>query len=209
MRLIACTLVVYLLVLTVCSHAQTAPSTRGAASAPKSTTDIMQLYRRYTEAAIHHDVATARAMTADDAVWTLEGRTLIGKEQVLGPNEFDAGMQTELEYSNAVVKGNTVEFELTERNCVLRALGVKELHHYVRFVFEDGLLKRKELWKDSPTAKQLAHRQMELLVKWSREKHPNDLAKLSDSQGNVIYSRETGALTCKLVNKWVASKAPE
>ncbi len=178
-----------------------------AAVKSAATTDIMGLYRRYTEAAIHFDIATLRAMTADDAVWTLFGQTLVGKEQVLGPNEFDAGMQTELEYSNAVVKGNAVEFELTERNCVLRALGTKELHHYVRFVFENSLVKRKELRKDSPTAKQLAPRQMELLVKWAREKHPDDFAKLSDSKGNTIYSRETGALTCKLVNEWAASKA--
>ncbi len=177
--------------------------------APKSTTDVKELFRRYTEAAIRHDLRTVRAMTAEDAVWVLGGQTLMGKEQVLGPNEFDIGMQTQLEYSNAVVKGNTVEFELTERNCLTHALGVKELHHYVRFVFEKGLVKRKEEWKDSPTLKQLAPRQMELLIKWAREKHPDDFAKLSDSKGHIIFGEETGVLTCKLANEWVASKAAD
>ncbi len=176
---------------------------------PKSTTDIKELHRRYMKASIHHDLKTLRSMTAEDAVWILGGQTLVGKEQVLGPNEFDIGMQTELEYSNVVVKGNTVEFELTERNCLTRALGVREMHHYVRFVFENGLVKRKEPWKDSPSLKQLAPRQMELLVKWSRGKHPDDFANLSDSKGNIIYSEETGALTCRLANAWVASNPPE
>ncbi len=182
-------------------------SANGAKSAP--TTDLKELHRRYMEASIHHDLRTLRALTAKDAVWTLGGQTLVGKEQVLGPNEFDIGMQTELEYSNVVVKGNTVEFELTERNCLTRAVGVREMHHYPRFVFENGLVKRKESWKDSPNLRELAPRQMELLMKWLREKHPDDLAKLSDSHRKGIYSQETGALTCKLANEWAASKAPK
>ncbi len=117
-------------------------------------------------------------------------------------------MQTELEYSNPVVKGNAVEFELTERNCVIRAAGVKELHWYPRFVFENGLVKRKELWKESQTLKQFAP-QWELLRNWIRKKYPDDFAKLSDAQGNVVYSQETGALTCKLANEWAASKPPK
>ena len=175
--------------------------------ARKPTTDLEELHRRYMEASIHHDLRTLRAMTAEDAVWTLGGQTLVGKEQVLGPNEFDVGMQTELEYSNVVVKGNTVEFELTERNCLTRALGVKEMHHHVRFVFENGLVKRKEESKDSPTLGQLAPREMDSLLKWVREKHPEALAKLSDSKGRIIYSQETGALTCKLADEWAAGKA--
>ncbi len=203
-------LVVALSLFAASAKAQQAGTGSGSASGTKSaaTTDIMELYRRYTEAAIHHDVMTARAMTAEDAVWVLGGQRLVGKEQVLGPNDFDAGMQTELEYSNPVVKGNAVEFELTERNCVVRALGVKELHYYVRFVFENGLLKRKELWKESQDPKQLAP-QWELLRNWIRERHPDDFAKLFDSQGHVIYSQDTGALFCKRANEWTASKAPE
>jgi ketosteroid isomerase-like protein len=176
------------------------------ACARKAETELKELHRRYMEASIRHDIKALQEMTAEDIMWKLGERTFVGREQALGPNEFDAGMQTEFEYSNVVVKGNAVEFELIERSDLIRAAGMKELRHYPRFVFENGLVKRKESWKDSSDLKELRSRTAPLL-EWIRKKHPEALAKLADSGGNAIYNQENGALARKLANEWVASKA--
>jgi hypothetical protein len=42
------------------------------------------------------------------------------------------------------VDGNVVEFELVERNEIVRAIGMTEVHSYPRFTFEKGLVVRKE-----------------------------------------------------------------
>jgi len=178
--------------------------------ARKLTTDLKDLHRRYMEASIRHDLKTLSAMMADDIVWKLGPWTFMGKKQALGPNGYDAGMETKLEYSHVIIKGDTVEFELIERNDELRAVGCGELHHYPRFVFEDGLVKRIESWKATeatPGFEECARRD-EIFLKWVRENHPEAVAILWDSKNKPIFSRETGALTRKLANEWKVRKIP-
>lgn len=153
------------------------------------------------EASIRHDLKTLRSMTSEDIVWKLGPYTLVGRDAALGPNAYDAGMETELEYSNVIVNGDVVEFELVERSDEIRAVGMHEVHHYPRFVYEKGLLKRKEPWKLSPDAGE-ASRRVAPLRRWIRENHPEAIEKLLDSKGNFIFNKDNGALMRDLANEW-------
>ncbi len=159
------------------------------------------LHRQYMNASIRHDLGTLRSMTAEDAVWQLGPRLLEGRDAVLGPNSYDAGMETELEYRNVIARGDTVEFELVERSDELRAVGMDEVRHYPRFIFADGQVVKKEPWKMSPDPRE-ASRLRVPLRQWIRESHPEALDELLDSDGQFVFSVESGALLRELANEW-------
>ena len=166
--------------------------------------DTAELLRRYNQAANRHDIPTLSAMSADDIVWVLGRDTLIGKEAALGPNELDAAVGARLTIKSFVVKGDTVEFVLEEANQIMDTLGMPSLIHYVRFVFRDGLLVRKEPVHPDivpPAADSIAqpwHR-------WIRSAHPEVWTQIMKPDGRVNFSRQTGELLLRLSREWKQS----
>lgn len=163
---------------------------------------MRELLRRYMEASNNHDIDTLISMTADDAVWLLGPYKLEGKENVIKPNKLDEGANTRLEYRNVLVKGNTVEFELIERNDISDALGTSAAHHYPRFTFRDGLVIRKEPWKNDAESSEKDKKIWEAFRKWVREEKPEERAKFIDLDGNLIFSRESGIIMSRLAKEW-------
>ena len=100
------------------------------------------LVEHYVEAANHHDVEAVRELTSEDAIWYLGPYTLTGRDQVMQPLKFDQGANTILIAKNIIVKGDTVDFDLEEKNDVLKVYGITQLHHFPRFIFRDGLIYR-------------------------------------------------------------------
>ena len=100
------------------------------------------LIDRYIEAANRHDIAAVRAMTAEDAEWRLGPYVLRGREEMMAPLAFDGGAHTVLEATKVVADGATVDCDLVERNDVIEAFGIPELHHFARFIFRSGLIFR-------------------------------------------------------------------
>jgi hypothetical protein len=172
--------------------------------------DVAQ-FERYAKASKEHDLATLEALTADSIVWQLGPYTFKGKKEALGPNAYDAGVQNQLVYRNASIEGNVVEFELIERNAIIRAVGMTEVRSYPRWEFEDGQLKRKAgRWKEAPAEYSLAEleRRKVPLRTWIRATHPEAMQALMDSEGHFVFSRDTGALMLRLAREWVAAGAP-
>ncbi len=172
-----------------------------------SAADLKALLEKYLQASNRHNIATLRAMTAKDAVWQLGPQLLSGREAVVTPNECDAGANTRLEWTNIVVQGNTVDFELIERNDILRALGASRIRHFVRFTFENGLVKRKEARKpplgiEAASAKEAAFRS------WLRQTHPDALPRLWTPEDKFIFSREGCRLIAKLAADWAGQQMP-
>ena len=163
--------------------------------------EIRELHRKYMEASINHDIETLSVMTAEDVVWHLGRYTLRGKEEALGPHEYDAGLNNSIEYSNVVVRGDTVEFELVERNEIAKAFGMDEVRHFSRFIFKDGLLHKKEPWKSSTDFQELNRRRKSFHM-WVNETHSEAMKKFFDSEGKFIFSQETGLLYTQLVKEW-------
>jgi len=173
--------------------------------------DVEQQFKRYAEASASHDLETLEALTANNIVWQLGPYRLEGKEAALGPNEYDRGTGTTLEFRNITIDGNVVEFELIERSGVISAVGMTELRHYTRFTFENGLVVRKEPGaKEPPAEYSMAEftRRMSPLRRWIRETHPEAIPKLLDADGTFVFSRDSGALMLLLTREWVAAGAP-
>lgn len=164
-----------------------------------------EIHRKYMEASINHDIETLRSLTSENIVWILGRYTLVGREEVLGPNLYDAGLENELDYRNVIVKGDTVECELLERNDIFRAAGIDEVRRFPRFIFKDGLLIKKEPYKPSKDMEELSRRQAPFQL-WVRKNHPEAIEKFLDSEGNFIFSRENGVLIRSLAIEWGKNK---
>lgn len=180
--------------------------TRGARQ-QVSEFSVRLLHQRYMTASIRHDLATLRRLTAADATWQLGPYAFRGRDAVLGPNAYDAGIDNQLEYRNVVVRGDTVETELTERNDLVRAVGMSEVRSYPRYVFEDGLLIRKEPWRASKDLVELQAR-VEPLRRWIRTHHPEALEILLSEPGRFRFSEASGALMLRLARQWNEAGAP-
>lgn len=173
--------------------------------------DVAKQFELYSEASVSHDLSALEALIAEDIVWQLGTRRLEGKQEALGPHAFDSGAEATLTYQNVRVEGNRVEFELVETSDVVRAVGMTELLHFVRFEFQHGLVSRKtgsgKEPPDSLSMKEFSQR-MAPLRQWIRETHPDAIPSLVDSDMSLIFSEESGALMLRLAREWVASGAP-
>lgn len=169
--------------------------------------DTSTLFSRYLEASNAHDLETLEEMTDDDIVWKIGPYTLTGKEEALPPHAYDAIMNTSLDPSDIVVRGDTVECVLIERNDVTRAFGVDGLVHYARYVFRNGLMYRKEPWKE-PMSNSRFTENLKKFRAWMGEEHPGELIEL-DSLGTIShFGLEVGELRSRLLREWVEAGRP-
>jgi len=184
-----------LLVLLVCAACvERAPSPR-------------DLFDRYLAASNAHDLEALEAMTDDDIVWQLGPWTLEGKEKALSPNYADLLNHTTLLARDVVVRGDTVECTVIERNDATRAYGPDSLIHYPRYVFEDGLLKIKEGWRRDTSFAEL-NRHAEPFRAWVRATHPESLMAILDSTGAPRWTRGSIEKTREMLRAWIAAGKP-
>jgi ketosteroid isomerase-like protein len=169
--------------------------------------ETAELFSEYLAASNAHDLPTLDAMTADDIVWRLGTYTLVGKEEALGPHALDAGMHTSLEARDVMIRGDTVECMLIERNDGTRAFEVDSSVHYARYVFRDGLVYRKEPWKEQPSSTSFATN-VARFRRWVSEVHPIRLAELDSLMAITQFSLEVGELRSSLLMEWVAAGRP-
>ncbi len=155
--------------------------------------------RRYIAAANQHDIATLGAMIAEDAVWYLGQDTLVGRTEVLRPLEFDAGANTILNISNVNIRVDTVDFDLVERNDILTALGVSELHHFPRFIFREGLIYRKQA-RRPPLELEAFADSIRAFARWVGENNANDYDRLWPN-GRFAYGRDVAETMLRLIDE--------
>ena len=166
-----------------------------------------ELFERYTAASKAHDLVTLEAMTHEDIVWRLGPWTWKGKDEALRPHEVDHNLNARLDFSEVIVRGDTVEFKLTERNDATRAYGPDSVVHYGRFVFEDGKVKLKEATRPAINLRELLERG-EPYRQWVRDVHPEALKVILDSTGQVRWGGESSRIQAKLLQEWVAARKP-
>jgi ketosteroid isomerase-like protein len=171
------------------------------------TTSTAEVFQRYLAASNAHDLEALAAMTADDIVWQLGPWTLVGQEKALRPHYADLINHTVLEAREVVVRGDTVECTLIERNDATRAHGPDSLVHYARYVFEAGLVVKKEPWAPSESLREL-NRRAEPFRSWVREEHPEALAVILDSNGTPRWTRDAVELVHEIRKAWVAAGKP-
>lgn len=177
---------------TACSHH--APSTR-------------RLFERYLAASNAHELAALDDMTADSIVWRLGPWTLRGKAQALSLQYADLINHTTLEARDVVVRGDTVECTLVERNDATRAYGPDSLLHYPRYVFRDGLVTVKEGWKRDTSFAAL-NRHAEPFHAWVRQTHPEAIPVILDSTGTPRWTRQALDKTRQMLLAWIDAGKP-
>jgi hypothetical protein len=169
------------------------------------TYNLKEIHQKYMTASINHDLETLERMTHDSIIWNLGPYTFKGKEAALGPNRYDKGTKAKLEYKNVTIRQDTVEFELFERNGILTAMDMEGVKGYPRFIFKNGLLIKKEVWKPSPDIKKMNQRSQPRR-NWIKINHPEIFQKFFDSTGNFVWSEENGKLQIQMAKEWKKSK---
>lgn len=174
----------------------------------KKPYNLKEIHQKYMTASINHDIETLEKLTHDSIIWILGANTFKGKEAALGPNKYDKGTGAKLEYSNVTIRQDTVEFELFEQNGILTAMDMEGVKGYPRFIFKNGLLYKKELWKPSPDIPTMLQRSQPRR-NWIKNNHPEIFQKFFDQKGNFIWSEENGKLQIQMAEEWKKSKQSE
>jgi len=162
---------------------------------------VTDLYRAWN----HRQVQVVRDLLADDVQWELMGQTYKGKDEVVQFVAFDDGMSGHVELGEMSAQGDTVNFELRESNEFMTLLGIRQLTHYVRFVFVGGKVQHISGVKPS-----LGDDQLESaggrFDSWVQSKHPEALPALYIQEGKPIISKESGSVLVRLAKEWSNSK---
>lgn len=166
-----------------------------------------ELFDRYLSASNDHDLEMLQAMASDDILWRLGPWILKGKDQVMALHYADLINHTSLEARDVVVRGDTVECVLIERNDATRAYGADSLVHYPRYVFRNGLVVLKEAWRRDPGVAAL-NRYSEPFRAWVRETHPESVALILDSTGTPQWTRDAVQEKRRMMEAWIAAGKP-
>ena len=130
----------------------------------------------------------------------LYGYTLKGKEEAIAPLRFDKGANTILKVSNVIVNGDTIDCDLLERNDVLTACGINELHHFPRFILKDGSIK-KILSRKTPVENKAFVDCITAFAGWLSVNSPEEYKKFWP-EGKFNYSEERGKAMPIEIRKW-------
>jgi hypothetical protein len=159
-----------------------------------------QFLNKYIEAANSHNIKEVQSMYSDSIVWYLGPYTLKGKEEAIAPLRFDKGANTILKVSNVIVNGDTIDCDLLERNDVLTACGINELHHFPRFILKDGSIK-KILSRKPPVENKAFVDCITAFAGWLSVNSPEEYKKFWP-EGKFNYSEERGKAMPIEIRKW-------
>jgi len=185
--------ILLMVVITTCASACTRSNAPPAQNAQR-------VFQQYIEAANQHDLNSVSELTAEDAIWYLGTDTLVGREEVLRPLAFDEGARTVLEASNIVVRGDTVDFEVLERNDVLLALEIEELHHFPRMIIHEGLIYSISA-RRPPLEQAMFVDSVVAFMQWLHAEEPKAFDRLWPG-GKFNFARETGEEMPRLIEQW-------
>ena len=154
----------------------------------------------YIKAANEHNIEKVRSMYSDSIVWHFGPFTFKGKEEAITPLKFDKGANTILIVSNVISNGDTVDFDLLETNDVITALGIKQLHHFPRFIINNGLISRK-LSRKPPLEFQSFSDSVASFADWLSHNSP-EIYNQFWPIGKFNFSEETGRKMPAEIKKW-------
>jgi hypothetical protein len=155
---------------------------------------------QYIKAANEHNIDKVKEMYADSIIWYFGPYTFEGKEEALAPLKFDKGANTMLIVSDVIINGDTVDFNLLETSDVITALGIRQLHHFPRFIIKDGLITIK-LSRKPPMEISAFSDSVKSFATWLSENKPEKFEQFWP-EGKFNFSEETGRDMPWEVKKW-------
>lgn len=157
-----------------------------------------------------HDVVGELVFFAEDAVFAIPGQTpIVGKAAIRDLFEADSVMNSELIYTDLVVRGDTViANSVIERNDMLRLLGVPEIHYLpgTRVVFKKGLIQRIEVTRFLQEEWSAMRTDFSNLMAWLQTAHPELLQDIRSGWLSRNTARSAEAWL-KLASEWRESEA--
>lgn len=152
-------------------------------------------------AANSHNFEKLTDLISENAVWYMVYDTLIGRDEVLSPLRFDEAVNTKLYVQNVQIRGDTVDFDLVEKNDVLYGLGLDSLTHFGRFVYTDAKIvlttfrfPPDPFKKDSNTAV--------AFFDWLRLSDSLAYRQVIIEDGKFQYSHRAGKIIIDQIPKW-------
>lgn len=172
-----------------------------------SQQDLVSLVQAFQEVANHHAVDTVMAMFADDAEFEIVGQfTLVGKQQIQAVFEYDAGVNTELQFINCTSEGDTVTCQVVERNDRLEAIGISKLQYTsCVLTFKDGLIQKFTFTPPAESARTIGEI-WQAFLPWLAKNYPADYSKMITPAGRFIYNRENGERVVPMLKEWRTSQ---
>lgn len=169
--------------------------------------DGVALLDRYV--AVHRagDVEALLRMHTGDAMFTIEGGpSLAGWPSLRQLFEWDAALGAELEFGGVTADGDLLRIgEVTERNRLLRELGVEEVRYRpgVRFKLRGGLIQGVYVPGFDERSQQAIDGAFAPLVAWLSGRDPATLAQLLPG-GRFRYDAASAARWLEVVAAWRA-----
>ena len=165
--------------------------------------NLLNLVESFQEAVNQKDVNKILTMFIDGAEFELVGLSKYsGKEQIRNVFEYDIGVNTELEFINCKIHGNSVSGQLLERNDRLDAIGYGELKYSsCTFTFRDNLI--QSFTAEIPAEFiQFNNEVYQKFLPWLTQNYPDEHSKMFTPEGRFIYNRENGARAVRLLREW-------
>jgi len=169
--------------------------------------DLLGLVQAFQDVANRHAVDTVMGMFADDAEFEIVGLyTVVGKQQIRAIFEYDAGVNTELQFINCTSEGDTVTCQLVERNDRLKVIGISKLQYTsCVLTFKDRLIRKFTVTPPAESARSIGEI-WQAFLPWLGRNYPADYSKMFTPAGRFIYNRENGERVVPLLKEWRASQ---
>lgn len=167
----------------------------------KKLPDNAQLFNQYISAANSHNFGILKDLIAENAVWHMVYDTLIGRDEVLSPLRFDEAVNTKLYVRNVQVRGDTVDFDLVEKNDVLYGLGLDSLTHFGRLVYSDAKIVLKTFRFPPEPFKTYSDAAI-AFFKWLRYSDSLAYRQVISEDGKFQYSHKAGKIMLDHIPKW-------
>jgi hypothetical protein len=172
----------------------------------KRVTDMIAAHNR-------HDLTGQMAFFADDATYAIAEQTpVVGKAPVREIFGADSVMKSELVYEGLTVHRDTVIVSsVTERNDLLRLLGLEEVHYLpgTRLVFQKGLIHRLETTRLEQKEWRTMRDNFAALMTWLQAAHPELMSEVGGTGRLSRNNAESAAEWLKLAAEWRKSQSRE
>ncbi len=166
---------------------------------------------RFERASNAHDLAALAQLFAVDAIWYLEEIPIYrGRDEVLGPLEYDAATHAQLALQNlrfrdqAEPGATEVLCEIVESNDFFEALGVDSIRQQVQFTLvDDRIASVRSLRADGPAGE--GERRVAHFLTWLGRERPADFERLMGTGARPELAGELVALA----RQWTAAGQPD
>jgi ketosteroid isomerase-like protein len=163
-----------------------------------SEPNLGDIVREHINAVNNDDVEKNLALFTDDIVFEIfDDVKLSGKDQLRGLMENDVVNKARLTINDMKVEGDTVIAELTQKNEVMRLLGIDDKSFNATYKFRGCLLEKVKV-EVTPEGARLYNKKYKPFAEWASKEHPQEFSRMESSG----LTAEHAKLLLSLLKEW-------